>query len=254
MRLCDFMHDCVMLMCNSQDMLMGGGLAAKPRSPSMSDDDDDPRACKLALPPPSKASSSSSGAKAPAAAPPPSVAPPPIPPPLKASSSSGAKAAAKAPSAPPGSPPSPHGSESSTDFFMGGVAKAPGKANAKAGSKKKPKKNKQELMVPAIGDGFVYYEEYIAPLRVVPYGNWTFYCKRPGCPADCQRTLGVLPRNMKLTDNQLEPLAFLHAWRDCVIDPIKGHRKSHPTNAVVQAFFDDHQDELEALKALFVAP
>ena len=57
---------------------------------------------------------------------------------------------------------------------------------------------------------------------------------------------------MKLFNNDLEPLAFLHAWRDCKIDKEKGHRKSSPTEAEVRKFYTDHYRELEAIKDLFI--
>jgi hypothetical protein len=104
------------------------------------------------------------------------------------------------------------------------------------------------LPVPAIGAGDVYYDEFTSPMRLEPYCNWTFYCPgRPGCPKDCQRTMGVVPRNMKLLKSNLQPLAFLHAWRDCVIDPEKGHRKSPVPDADVRSFFEDHEDELSEI-------
>ena len=109
-------------------------------------------------------------------------------------------------------------------------------------------------MVPAVGEGFVFFEEYKGPFRVEPYDNWTFYCKRDGCPKDCQRTLGAVARNMKLFKNDLEPLAFLHAWRDVAIDPVKGHRKTPVPESAVKDFFNDHYDELAALRALFYSP
>ena len=80
------------------------------------------------------------------------------------------------------------------------------------------------------------------------------YCERSGCPADCQRTCGVIPRNMNLLKSDLEPLALLHAWRDVDIDPGKGHRLTPVPDKKVIDFYEDHYDELSALRDLFMTP
>ena len=132
------------------------------------------------------------------------------------------------------------------------AAKAKGKAKAKA--KVKAAARETKVLVPAIGPGFVHFKEYKHPFELTTYANWTFYCKRPGCPEGCQRTLGVIPRNCRLTGSHLEPLAFLHAWRDCAIDKKKGHRKSPVPDADVIEYYNDHLEELTALNSLFASP
>ena len=127
-----------------------------------------------------------------------------------------------------------------------------GKAKGKAKSTKA--KRDTPPPVPAIGEGFVSCDDYRAPFAVTSYGNWTFHCTRAGCPPDCKRTLGQIPRHMKLLKSELEPLAFLHAWRDCKIDKKKGRRKSPVEDDAVKKFHADHYDELIALRDLFLTP
>ena len=224
---------------------MGGPGSFLPLAPLGDDSDDDPDPRGKDRPPASKASSSKAPAEGKATG--------PLPP--KASSSSSAKASAKA-KVGAASPPLPPASPSSPEFLVGGGGasispfepKAKGKAKAKAKGKAKAKPLKP--LVPAIGEGFVWYENYTAPLMHRVYGNWTFHCTREGCPNDCKRTLGVIPRNCKKFGD-LEPLAFLHAWRDCTIDPRLGHRKSPVRDEDVKTFYEDHVDELEALRDMF---
>ena len=163
---------------------------------------------------------------------------------------------AKAPGVSTPSPPS-------LEFLVGGSAssssssKAPAAATAKRSAAKsaaKSKAKREKIPVPAIGGGGVYYDEYKKPFTHEPYGNWTFHCNRPGCPKGCQRTLGVIPRNMMLFKSNIEPLAFLHAWRDVDIDPILGHRKSPVPDQAVKDFYTDHYDALLSLRDMFYTP
>ena len=78
------------------------------------------------------------------------------------------------------------------------------------------------------------------------YKNWIFDCPHH---ASCQRTAGVVPKNIE-THGILEPLAFLHTWRDVVPGPY-GHRKTNPKPEDVTAFFNAHQGELENLAESF---
>ena len=243
----------VMTVYNIQEFLVGGGLAA-PKAPPLaggedSGDEDDPRSkCGPPIAAPAEAK-----AKAPSAPPAPST-PPALPaPPV---------APAKAPPVAPPSPPSPGflvgGGASSSSSKAAATATAKGsaaKSTAKSKSKSKAKRrSKKDDCVPAIGGGLVYYDEYTPPFKIESYINWTLYCERPGCPADCQRTCGVISRNMKLLNSDLEPLALLHAWRDVDIDPEKGHRLTPVPDKKVIDFYEDHYDELSALRDLFMTP
>jgi hypothetical protein len=192
---------------------------------------DDPRGrYRPPLPPPSTASSSSAKASAKTKAAPTTPTPPVLTPP---------------PAPPTPAPPSP---PSAGDILMGGVAVPKGKAKAKGPKRDKPPP------VPAVGEGFVSYDDYRAPCSVSSYWNCTFFCNRDGCPKDCKRTVGVAPRNMKLLKTDIEHLAFLHAWRDCEIDKEKGHRKSDVPNQAVKDFHADHYDELIALRDMVLTP
>ena len=257
----------IIQVCKLQEFMIGGGGAAVPPVGGMEEvsDDDDPRggghcppaakAKATAIAVPSKATATSSTALVIAA-------------PAKAAETA-VQAKAKA-LGPPPTPPAkafvaPPPVLEEENFLIGGPgvggssassSKAKAAAKGKAKPKAKPKaKRKERIPVPAIGAGEVYFDEYKSPMRLEPYGNWTFYCpRRPGCPPDCQRTMGVVPRNMKLLKSDLQPLAFLHAWRDCAIDPKKGHRLSPVPDADVRSFFENHEDELTALRDLCAPP
>ena len=207
---------------------------------SDSDSDLDPRGGDRVpfdpLPAPSGASSS--GAVGPEAA-------------LLAPKAAGPKAPLLAPKAavsPPSSPESFTIGGASSSGVVPGPPAAKTKAAAKATARSK---RKQKLLVPAVGAGEVYFMEYTNPLRLEPYGNWTFYCPHHH---DCKRTMGVVPSNMRVLKTDLEPLAFLHAWRDCEVDPKKGHRKSPVKEEDVVNFYNEHQDELMAHRDVFYTP
>ena len=230
---------------NSQDFLLGGG-ALPPLAGADEElsDEEDPRAKHRA-----KASAKAKPVVplAPPVGPPALVRPPLLVgpsavPPVKAGALS-----------PPSSPEFLVGGSSSSGAIISPAtvaAASKGKAKSKAIAKPRMPKN----AVHAIGEGFVYYMEYKAPFKTTSFGNWTFYCRREGCPSNCRRTLGVIPKNTQLLKSDLEPLAFLHAWRDCVIDPTLGHRKSQLAEADVTDFFDDHHGELVALRDVFYSP
>ena len=236
---------------NAQDFLLGAAAAAPPPAESEEEhadvDEEDPRG-KYRPKPAKRAKPAKAGAASP---PSPSGAAKP------ASSSPAVAKAAPAPSSPEILVGGFGGSSSSSAMIAppaGAKAKGSAKTKAKAKAKAKAAPREPKELVPAIGPGFVFYKEYTGPFALKTYANWTFYCKRPGCPANCQRTLGVLPRNCRLTESYLEPLAFLHAWRDCEIDPKLGHRKSPVEDADTKRFFDNHKDELSALHSLFATP
>ena len=162
-----------------------------------------------------------------------------------------AKAKPGPPPAPaPGPPPSP---PSSPDDFV--IAKAGSSSSSKAAAPppvppagvRRPKKDRKSLFLPAIGGGSVFYEEYREFGFGRLYKNWIFDCPHHG--SACQRTIGVIPKNIQ-QHGILEPLAYLHVWRDLVPGP-RGHRLTHADPADVASFYTDHQDELEQLADRF---
>lgn len=103
--------------------------------------------------------------------------------------------------------------------------------------------------IPAIGGGGVCFTEYF-PVNRPSYANWMFQCPHHH---NCFRTMGLGPRNTS-AHGELEPLAYLHVWRDVPPHPDKTHRNTDvPDRAAVTAFFEAHQPELQALADLFQA-
>lgn len=135
-------------------------------------------------------------------------------------------------------PPPPKAASSSHDDFV--VVKAAGKAVPVAAAPREERGWK-----PALGEGKVCYKEYRAFGVGDVYRNWIFSCPHHG--GSCQRTLGVVPRNTR-HHGDLEPLAFLHVWRDVPPGP-QGHRKTNPKPEDVTAFFNAYQGELAELAA-----
>ena len=108
--------------------------------------------------------------------------------------------------------------------------------------------------IDAIGPGKALYKEYRDPHTLALYRNWRFFCphKGPGHGAGCMRTVGVIPKNTRW--GELEPIAYLHAWRDTPPDLAKGHRKTPPPKAKVKAFLDAHTPQLQAMRDHFATP
>ena len=150
----------------------------------------------------------------------------------------------------PGPPPAPPVPE---DDFVIVVPKASSSSSSKAAAPPpaKPKgvrrDGRKKDFKPAIGGGGVFYDEYEDGFGKV-YKNWTFQCPHHGC----QRTMGVVPRNIK-PHGILQPLAYLHVWRDLEPGP-DGHRLTDASPADVTKFFKDHELELENLGELFGIP
>ena len=105
-------------------------------------------------------------------------------------------------------------------------------------------------MVDAIGGGQVNFTEYPDPHTGRVYANWLFQCPHhPGC----ERVLGLGARNTR-RHGPLEPLAFLHVWRD-VVPEERGHRLTPVRDAaLVSRFFTDHESELNAIFEQFASP
>ena len=183
-------------------------------------------------------------------------------PPKAKSSSSGAKAKAppqKPPPAPKAAPPLPPRSPSSSESGripakgVGAIAIAPPPPKAKAAAA--ADEADRVGAIDAIGGGKALYKEYMDPHTAKMYCNWRFYCPHkglPGHPPGCMRTLGVIPKHTSL--GVLEPIAFLHVWRDTPADLAKGHRKTPPPKAAVKAFLEEHRAKLQRMQDHFLTP
>ena len=83
------------------------------------------------------------------------------------------------------------------------------------------------------------------------YKNWTFKCPNPDHGA-CERVMGVSTRNTR-NHGHLEPLAYLHVWRDLVPGPY-GHRLTNAEQPAVTEFFLANEERLEELWSQFATP
>ena len=145
--------------------------------------------------------------------------------------------------APPPAPPSP-------DFVLVAPA-ASSSSSSKAAAPPAPaavarRKPQKKDYKPAIGRGEVFYQEYREFGFGKLYKNWIFKCPHHD---GCHRTMGVISKNTGAR-GILEPLAYLHVWRD-VVPSDKSHRLTDAEPADVVKFFDDHEIELEDLGELF---
>ena len=180
--------------------------------------------------------------------------------PAKPSSSSSSGLPAKGKAGPPPKPiVPPPGSESDdgeVHIFppkpKGAPAPPPAKAKAK-GVARGPRGDPRPF-IPAIGSGEVFYQDYVPGDGGRRYANWIFRCPHH---EGCQKTMGMGPRNTT-PHGELQPLAYLHIWRDTPIDPTK---RNHRTTEIpperfheVPTFLEDHRDELQALLDHFTAP
>ena len=142
---------------------------------------------------------------------------------------------------PPAAPPPPPVPKA-FDFVV--PAKHAPKAKAKA--KAKAARADPRAFLPAIEGGEAYYDEYPNAETGRLYQNWIFRCPHH---AGCQRVRGCHAANIR-NHGFLEPIAFLHAWRDTPPGP-NGHRLTQPPAAAVTTFFTNHQAELADLHAHF---
>ena len=107
------------------------------------------------------------------------------------------------------------------------------------------------MYLPAVGGGECSYQEYSSAAGVT-YKNWSFLC--PKCPKSdgCKKTRGVGPYSTK-RHGDLEPLAFLHAWRDVAVPCGKTHRHISPSAEEIDAEIVRNRDAFKDLHAMFIA-
>ena len=97
---------------------------------------------------------------------------------------------------------------------------------------------------PAINGGQCYYDAYRGP-RGNLYENWSFRCHRH---ENCEKTRGVMASSTQRY-GELEPLAYLHDWRDMAVPPDKPHRRCTPKLEDVSRFLDTNLQALADLNA-----
>lgn len=204
--------------------------------------DDDPRGLLRiadAKAPPAKRASGKGKAKAPSS----STG-------SKAKSSSRAPSPSALPPPPPKSAPPPvH--DSDDDMVLPASSSSAAKATPMAAGPSSRMREGREFKA-AIGGGQVVYKEYNNFAIGTSYRNWIFKCNKCPVAESCQRTMGLGPRNTS-RHGSLEPLAYLHAWRDTPPGP-QGHRKTNPKAPAVTQFFNDNRAELQALEDIFLTP
>ena len=134
----------------------------------------------------------------------------------------------------------------------GGVASSSGAPPAPLAGVRAAPARRQPMRrdyVPAIGGGFCYYEAYAGGSSGKPYENWIMTCPRH---ANCQKTRGIGAFSVR-RHGELEPLAFLHAWRDMDVPPGRPHRHCTPTKLEIDGQMAEHMLAFAELNALFLA-
>ena len=132
-------------------------------------------------------------------------------------------------------------------------AKGRGKAEAKAKARRSEREDPRQF-VPAIGGtGEVFFVDKTRAVEGVMYPNWIFRCPHTAAHGRaCQKTRGVVDRNMQA--GELEPLAFLHVWRDTPPQEGNNHRTTPVPRPAVLDFLETHRAELQSLADSFKTP
>ena len=112
-----------------------------------------------------------------------------------------------------------------------------------------PAKRTPKIFIAAIGGGRVNYTEYPDRHTGKIYANWTFECPHHH---GCSRVMGTSKKNTT-PHGFLQPLAFLHVWRD-VCPTERGHRLTPVKQEPVSKFFEEHEEELMAIWNVFATP
>ena len=179
---------------------------------------------------------------------------------VPAKPASKAKVGAKAPApakavGPPVAPPAKASSSDASEFVVSASSSsAPAPPVPVPGRRPRRERDWKD----AIGGGHCFFEEYkgLRIGRKKEYANWIFKCPYVG-PGhgfpSCERTMGLGPTNAA-RHGDIEPLAFLHVWRDTPPNLERGHRKTEVDAASVDTFVAEHRDELRALLSEFLSP
>ena len=114
-------------------------------------------------------------------------------------------------------------------------------------SSSRRRKGKMRDYLPAVGGGLCFYQVYDGGATGKPYENWILKCP---WHANCEKTRGVGAKS-GLRIGELEPLAFLHAWRDVQVPLGKPHRQCKPSEAAVDAQMAVNMNAFAGLNAQF---
>jgi len=99
--------------------------------------------------------------------------------------------------------------------------------------------------VDAIGGGWFIFDNYSRKGKLYP--NYTLNCLTCPRTTGCQKTKGASAANTA-RHGDIEPLAFLHAWRPTpIINVAHTHAWHDPSSSEVDAIVERHRGELEAL-------
>ena len=109
------------------------------------------------------------------------------------------------------------------------------------------RKGRAREYLPAIGNGVLHFEQYDGGATGKPYENWILKCPHH---TNCERTRGCGVFATK-RHAELEPLAFLHAWRDVDVPPGKKHRLCNPTTEQLDAQMAENAAAFADLNAKF---
>ena len=115
-----------------------------------------------------------------------------------------------------------------------------------ASARRQPKRRDY---APAIGGGFCFYEAYAGGSSGNAYDKWIMTCPRH---EHCQKTRGVGAFSTR-RHGELEPLAFLHAWRDMDVTPGRTHLRCTPTQVATDHQMGEHMMAFAELNAEFRA-
>ena len=152
-------------------------------------------------------------------------------------------------STPPAPPTPPFGEET---FIVDALVLAPlvlADARVLANTGRLKRKREKAQWKTAIGGGHVRYQDYKHPDGGI-YGNFRFRCPYHH---NCAKTAGTGASNIADL-GPLQPSAFLHAWRDVLVDADedidpRSHNGTPPTIEEVKAFHDAHIPALATLAA-----
>ena len=99
----------------------------------------------------------------------------------------------------------------------------------------------------AVGSGKIFFDSNYQSLTGKSYSSWIMKCdKHPAC--EKKRVVNdTSTRNF----GDIEPICFLHAWRDMPAEPGKKHSHQNPDLLAVTAQAEAHRDDFQRLRDYF---